>query len=97
MSKAKRYDLIILGAGIAGLSVAAAARKAGLKTVVIDRAKPGSGASGAWMGLLNPATGRRAKKAWQAETALQATLELFEEVQNDTGETFYWNNGVIRP
>lgn len=97
MSQTKRFDLIILGAGIAGLSVAAAARKRGLKTLVIDKSKPGSGASGAPLGLLNPATGRRGKKVWQAETAMQATLELFEEVQSATGADFFWQNGVIRP
>jgi len=97
VTKRTHFDLLIMGAGIAGLSVAYAASKSGIKTAVIDRKYPGSGASGVPQALLNPATGRKAKKTWNAEKCLSYTTELLEEVQRKSGFQFYTNNGVIRP
>lgn len=96
-SKSGHYDLMIFGAGIAGLSVAYTALQRGLKTVVIDINKPGCGASGTPMALLNPATGRKAKKTWEAEKCLLYTKRLLEEAGTFSGQQYYHNNGVIRP
>lgn len=93
----KHYDLMIFGAGIAGLSAAYAASNKGLKTVVIDRKKPGYGASGTPMALLNPATGRKAKKTWEAEKCLVYTKNLLAEVSSFSGQPCYSENGVMRP
>jgi glycine oxidase len=93
----KKYDIIIVGAGIAGLSTAYAASIAGFKTAVIDLNDPGSGASGTPMALLNPATGRKAKKTWKAEKCLNYTKQLLSSASNYTREKIYIENGVIRP
>ncbi|MEX2572971.1 MAG: FAD-dependent oxidoreductase [Balneolaceae bacterium] len=92
-----RFDLLVLGAGIAGLSVAYAANRSGLKTAVLDRHFPGNGASGAPQALLNPATGRKAKKCWNAEECLAYTRTLLETVHRHTGIHFYSMNGILRP
>ncbi len=97
MSDTSHYDLLIIGAGIAGLSAAYAASRAGLHTAVIDRKKPGSGASGTPAALLNPATGRKAKKTWQAETCLEYTKQIINEAGRYAQRPYYSENGVIRP
>jgi glycine oxidase len=88
---------MIFGAGIAGLSAATAALKRGLKTLVIDINKPGFGASGTPMALLNPAAGRKAKKTWEAEKCLLYTKKLLDEAGAFSRQQYYHNNGVIRP
>src|SRR5690625_7253969 len=69
-------DAILAGAGFAGLSHACTLNRSGLRVAVIDRASPGSGASGTPGALLNPATGRRARKSWHVETCLPYSRDL---------------------
>lgn len=47
--------------------------------------------------LVNPATGRRAKMSWHAEEALHSVTDLLQRVKVFSGESFYENNGVVRP
>ncbi len=47
-------DLLVIGAGIAGLTVARAARKHGISVTVVDAAKPGEGTSWMAAGMLAP-------------------------------------------
>jgi glycine oxidase len=91
------FDVIVLGAGIAGLSVADAALQQGKRCLVIDPKGPGGGASGAPLMLINPATGRRAKKVWQAEKSYSMISSLLQYIQQQTGSHFYEENGVLRP
>lgn len=91
------FDAAILGAGIAGLSVARSLSKKGLKVLLLDKSDPGSGASGAPLALLNPATGRRAKKAWQAEKCMQKTTDLLKDLQKIFSEPVFAQNSVCRP
>lgn len=90
-------DAIILGAGIAGLSVADALIKRNKTCVLVDHQSSGSGSSGAPMMMINPATGRRAKRAWRAEICYKFIEELLEETQQSSPNKFYEKNGVIRP
>lgn len=55
--KTNRTDVWIRGAGVAGLTAAWYLRKAGLRVVVTDTGLIGSGASGTWWAMMNPATG----------------------------------------
>lgn len=52
-----RTDVWIRGAGVAGLTAAWYCRQAGLSVMVTDTGLCGSGASGTWWALMNPATG----------------------------------------
>jgi len=90
-------DFCILGGGIAGLSLADSLKKYDFSTIVIDANTIGSGASGVPGGLVNPATGRRAKKSWKAEQCYEAIASNLEKVQNSEPEQFYINNGLLRP
>ncbi len=91
------FDAAILGAGIAGLSAARSLSGNGLKVLLLDKSDPGSGASGAPLALLNPATGRRAKKAWEAEACISKMTDLLTRLQNKISEPLFAQNSVIRP
>lgn len=97
MSEHRAYDIVILGAGIAGLSAADALIQKNKECAIIDIAQPGSGSSGAPLMLLNPATGRRAKLAWKAGECMEMTLNLLNRVQREAGELICQENGVVRP
>jgi glycine/D-amino acid oxidase-like deaminating enzyme len=90
-------DFCILGAGIAGLSLADALSQKGFSITIVDKESVAAGASGTPGGLVNPATGRRAKKVWQAENCYTAIASNLEKVQQQSNSTFYLNNGVLRP
>src|ERR1700674_596343 len=50
---AKQADVIVLGAGIVGVSAATAARQRGLSVVLVDRREPGSETSYGNAGILS--------------------------------------------
>jgi len=60
-------DVLVVGAGVFGLSVARACLARGLGTIVADHAAPGAGASGGVVGALAP----HAPEGWDALKALQ--------------------------
>ena len=93
----KNVDATILGAGIAGLSLADELIKRGLSVAIIDKNLPGSGASGAPLVLANPATGRRAKMAWNASLCYKYLKNVLESVQRETDQPFFTENGLLRP
>lgn len=93
----EEFDVIVLGAGIAGLSVADAVLQSGKSCVIIDPKKPGGGASGAPALLINPAAGRRAKKAWMAEKSFDIISSHLLYIQQQTRSPFFEENGILRP
>jgi glycine oxidase len=57
LPRSTRYDAVVIGAGLIGLSCAWRARKRGLSVLVVDRAsEPGAGTSGVAAGMLAPVT-----------------------------------------
>lgn len=90
-------DFCILGAGIAGLSLADALNERGYSIIVLEKNKVASGASGTPGGLVNPATGRRATKSWKAEQCYRTIRQNLEKVQNFSSHSFFQNNGLLRP
>jgi glycine/D-amino acid oxidase-like deaminating enzyme len=93
----KKTGVIVIGAGLAGLSVADALLKLGADVILIDKEIPGAGASGTPAALLNPATGRRGKMAWNASETVPFTISLLEKVQQKSTQTFFEKTGVLRP
>lgn len=91
------FNYCILGAGLAGLSLADSLKDLGLKVCVIEKNTIGSGASGTPGGLVNPATGRRATKSWKAEACYEAISENLDKVSPYSKEPFHKRNGVLRP
>ena len=60
-------DLLVIGGGVFGLTVARAARQAGMSVRVIEAARPGAGASGGPVGALTP----HAPTRWRPMMAFQ--------------------------
>ncbi len=92
-----KFDYCILGAGLAGLSLADSLKSRGLGVCVLEKDQIGAGASGTPGGLVNPATGRRATKSWKAEACYKAISENLDKVSSYSDEPFYKRNGVLRP
>jgi glycine oxidase len=90
-------DVLVLGAGLAGMSAADAVLQNGFHCAIVDPAGPGSGASGAPMMLGNPAAGRRAKKTWRADVCMHHLISLLHRIQTITGIICHEQNGVLRP
>lgn len=82
----KKYDLAIVGAGLAGLSTAYLARKAGMSVIVLERGTVGSGASGGLVGALAPHMPEHwnEKKQYQME-AMKALSEFWGEIDQLSG------------
>jgi glycine oxidase len=53
-SSSRTSDVLIVGAGIIGASIALRLAQAGLRVIILDRGEPGAGASSAAAGMLAP-------------------------------------------
>lgn len=97
MKEVESFDVIILGAGLSGLSIADSMIELGYHSAIIDPGFPGSGASGAPMMLANPASGQRARRVWRAEECLNSLLKSLARIEKKTGVKCHQKNGVVRP
>ncbi len=70
----KKYDVIILGAGLAGLTTAYECQNAGLHCLVLEAKNLGEGASSGVVGALSPHNPEHwdAKKDYQFQSLLLA-------------------------
>lgn len=80
-------DLLIAGAGVAGLWLAVKAARAGLSVMLVDSGNPGGGASGGFLGALMPHSPER----WNGKKDFQfrALIDLEDEIarlESETGE-----------
>lgn len=99
VSESSSYDVAVVGAGIIGLACAWRAAQAGLSVVVLDRARPGAGASGLAAGMLAPVT----EAEFGEEELLRLNLEgaarwpsFDEELRERTGaDTGYRASGAL--
>lgn len=91
----KKTTVWIRGAGIAGLTAAWHLQRAGYRIVVTDTSGVGSGASGAWWALLNPATGIKATPA----TGFESGVLAFEAMADSLGvaDAPWIRKGIVRP
>jgi glycine oxidase len=78
-------DLLIAGAGVAGLWLALKAVRAGLSVTLVERGNPGGGASGGFLGALMPHSPER----WNGKKDFQfrALVDLEAEVAGLEAET----------
>ena len=90
-------DVAILGAGISGLSIADACIQKNKSCAVFDISEPGNGTSGAPGMLVNAATGRRAKKSWEAENGYSYIHSFLRRVSGTSKHIFFEENSVLRP
>ena len=85
-------DVVIAGAGLAG-ACAALVLSRDRHVTVLEADRPAGGASGAAAGLVNPFMGRKAKRAWRADEALDALAELDAETRVGA----FRRTGILRP
>ncbi|MFD1746057.1 NAD(P)/FAD-dependent oxidoreductase [Rhizobium helianthi] len=85
-SHRQSVDLLVIGAGVMGLWAALKAGRLGLSTLIVDRARPGSGASGGLLGALMPHIPDRwnAKKQFQFYALCDLELEV-SRLEAETG------------
>ena len=78
-------DLLIAGAGVAGLWLAVKAARAGLSVMLVERDHPGGGASGGFLGALMPHSPER----WNGKKDFQfrALIDLEQEIARLESET----------
>ncbi len=93
----KTADVVVIGAGLAGLSLAASLADHGVKTLIIERSGLASGASGVPIGLVNPAAAKQANLSWNAPSCISAVGQLLERAQNHSEMPFFTKGGVLRP
>jgi glycine oxidase len=86
MPRVKTWDVVIIGAGIIGLSLAISLRKHGLQVLVVERGEPGREASSAAAGML-VGSGTELPPALQALAAESARMypEFAHEIEDESG------------
>lgn len=93
----KSFYAAVFGAGLSGTAIAHELIKRDKSVLLIDPFVS-ENAPGPPAGLVNPATGRRAKLHWRAEECLIALRELIDELSHSTGQNdLISDSGVIRP
>ena len=82
----KTWDVVIIGAGIIGLSLAISLRKNGLRVLVVERGEPGREASSAAAGML-VGSGTELPPALQLLAAESARMypEFVHELEDESG------------
>ena len=92
-------DILIIGGGIQGLWIAKKALDAGMRVVLVDQQKCGSGASGGFLGALLPhlPNSMNHKNRFQYD-ALVDLEDIINQLEDDTGvKTGYTRCGRLMP
>lgn len=89
----KTWYVIVIGAGIIGLSLAVSLRKQGLRVLVVERGEPGREASFAAAGMLAP-SGKEIPGALKplAEASSQLYPEFVHELEDESGLKIDFND-----
>lgn len=90
-------EIVILGAGVAGLSLAGAFTDRGVAVTVVDPELENE-ESALPVGMVNPAMGRRAKPGWQGEACWRALRMRVEGLARWRGVDLpIQDGGILRP
>lgn len=88
-------DVLIVGAGLAGTTLAWELRWRGVSVHVIDRDEPVT-ASKVAAGLLTPITGKRLAPAWRYAEFLRTAEAFYRRVEVETGGHFFARRPIVR-
>jgi len=81
----KSWDVIVIGGGLIGLSLAVSLRKQGLRVLIVERGEPGREASCAAAGMLAPGPEIPLPLEGLAEASARAYPEFVHELQDESG------------
>jgi glycine oxidase len=81
----KSWDVIIIGGGIIGLSLAISLRKEGLRVLIVERGEPGREASHAAAGMLAASAEIPPPLKQLAEESARSYPEFVHELQDESG------------
>jgi glycine oxidase len=95
----KTFDVIIAGGGLAGLATAAqlVEKNKALKVLVYEAKQIGQGASGVPAGMVNPATGQRARMVWNAEACFRMLEKRLDQLTASSNTVLKNQQGILRP
>jgi glycine oxidase len=94
----RSFDVIVVGAGLIGCSVARELAQRGLRVLLLDRQEPGKEASWAAAGMLTPASESVKEHVLVplANASLAMYPEFIEQIEGATGiKTGYRRNGAL--
>lgn len=91
------HQYLVIGAGVAGLSLAHSLHQKGLNAALFDHKGIAKGASGSPVALINPVTGRRAKLCWRPERCYKYTIDLLKRTETFSHQKIATPRGVLRP
>ena len=85
--EATLYDYLIIGAGIAGVTLALELQKRGHRIALIDNENPKSSSRIA-AGMMNPMVPRNVQKAWKCDEIYPSVFEYYENWEHAMGARF---------
>lgn len=88
-------DVLLIGHGLAGATLASALEQAGKKVLIIDQPLPGA-ASQVASGMWNPLTFRLLLKSWRVDELLPAALSFYTSESTRLGINMLQNLEILR-
>ena len=89
------FDVIVLGQGLAGTSLAWSLRWRGARVLVIDRDEPVT-ASKIAAGLITPITGKKLTRTWRHLELWHTAQSFYERIQKETQTQFFRRIAMVR-
>src|SRR4051812_44107131 len=90
-----RFDIIIVGQGLAGTTLAWVLQQRGLRVCVIDRGEPNTSSKIA-AGLITPVTGRRMAASAGFGELFPVAAAFYDRIESETGARFFHRNRAVR-
>lgn len=95
MNKKKKYDFLIVGAGIAGLCLAHHLEKEGKSFLIIDQESEHKSSKVA-AGMFNPISGKRMTVNWRVHELLESLHQTFNEFETKLGKNYLVKANIIQ-
>src|SRR5690606_32704899 len=89
-------DVLAVGAGIAGSALAYELARRGVDCLLVEHERPGAGASGVPVALINPHRGRSARASAADLEGARAFWELTAALEREGGVSGARRSGVLR-
>lgn len=88
-------DYLIIGQGVAGTVLAFSLLAKGKKIQIVDAGHQ-YGSSMVAAGIVNPITGRRLVKTWEADRILPIARDFYSELEEKLHTSFYHERSIVR-